>query len=70
MATDLYPGERVRVRDDAPNTRYQGRTGVITQAFLDMEGRPRYMVAFDDGSGKGSVYHANELELLEEGAKS
>ena len=29
-----------------------------------MEGAPRYMVAFDDG--KGSVYHAEELQLLEE----
>ena len=64
MATDLYPGERVRVKDSTPNTLHEGKVGTITQAFRDMEGKPRYMVAFD--GGKGSVYHAEELELLKE----
>lgn len=60
----LHQGQRVRVKADVQYTLHQGKVGTITSAFTDLEGRPRYMVAFDDG--KGSVYRAEELELLEE----
>jgi hypothetical protein len=62
--TLLHKGQQVRVKADAKFTTYAGRVGTITEAFRDMEGQPRYMVAFD--ARGGSVYHADELELIEE----
>ena len=62
----LHKGQQVRVKADAHLTLYKGRVGTITEAFRDMEGQPRYMVVFD--AGGGSVYHADELEVVQQEA--